>query len=533
MMNYPRHPNQSVGNPYPNLSHPRPYSKPSNSPYSHRATQSHSQSPSYSQYRNSRILPNSANSSKSKWVDHPKHQGKQQQPSRKPLFHSIMSLFLETEPQPYGFNYILYRYVDASTEMRNYTKQNGKHLKSSFCFGSCDKRLLSTSLFHKLISRCFNTNKTSRALYKDDVGNTTTASIIINNNERRSKSIRTKTTSNQRRVTEGSIFCFLSLIFGRRKRKWEEGEEEDYDDDEGEGQEDQGMIEDTGGGDFDSDEEAGWAHHLNGEDIRNGEQNSKNNFSRYDESTILQESEVINLNNHNRLKMKNTFTITIGPHWPGLAFLIGVIITISSCVISSKAFQKLHILFTYIIYMWSTLVLLALLQCALTNPGYITSPSRDTNINLQNVNVNINMAKEIDNTIKNEDEMQEVMTSRNKRSLNVILEKEEEQRQHPVSEKIETLDKNEEVYEEIEHHMNQEMENINENLIFCEFCKEYFPRDFYHCIDCGCCIERLDHHCPWIGRCIGAKNMKYFIRFNILWITEVGFVFMILFQDSS
>ena len=76
-------------------------------------------------------------------------------------------------------------------------------------------------------------------------------------------------------------------------------------------------------------------------------------------------------------------------------------------------------------------------------------------------------------------------------------------------------------------------ENINENLIFCEYCKEYFPRDFYHCIDCGCCIERLDHHCPWIGRCIGAKNMKYFIRFNILWITEVGFVFMILFQDSS
>ena len=73
----------------------------------------------------------------------------------------------------------------------------------------------------------------------------------------------------------------------------------------------------------------------------------------------------------------------------------------------------------------------------------------------------------------------------------------------------------------------------HKNLIYCEFCKDYFPRDFYHCIDCGCCIEKLDHHCPWIGRCIGAKNMKYFIRFNVFWITEIAFVFVILFQDSS
>ena len=38
------------------------------------------------------------------------------------------------------------------------------------------------------------------------------------------------------------------------------------------------------------------------------------------------------------------------------------------------------------------------------------------------------------------------------------------------------------------------------------------PRS-YHCNVCKRCVERYDHHCPWVNSCIGSHNHSYFIIF--------------------
>eukprot|EP01056_Protomagalhaensia_sp_Gyna25_P002760 Protomagalhaensia_sp_Gyna_25__2759@NODE_258_length_4147_cov_14_802337_g199_i0_p2_GENE_NODE_258_length_4147_cov_14_802337_g199_i0NODE_258_length_4147_cov_14_802337_g199_i0_p2_ORF_typecomplete_len346_score29_94DHHC/PF01529_20/98DHHC/PF01529_20/1_1e28DUF4149/PF13664_6/4_1e03DUF4149/PF13664_6/0_14_NODE_258_length_4147_cov_14_802337_g199_i04911528 len=48
----------------------------------------------------------------------------------------------------------------------------------------------------------------------------------------------------------------------------------------------------------------------------------------------------------------------------------------------------------------------------------------------------------------------------------------------------------------------------------CEKCLgRWKPPRAHHCNRCDKCIFRMDHHCLWIGNCIGQANQKYFILF--------------------
>ena len=58
----------------------------------------------------------------------------------------------------------------------------------------------------------------------------------------------------------------------------------------------------------------------------------------------------------------------------------------------------------------------------------------------------------------------------------------------------------------------QNKKRDNENIGYCSICEVYFNPEnkVEHCSMCDVCVEKMDHHCVWIGKCVAKNNRLSF-----------------------
>jgi len=72
---------------------------------------------------------------------------------------------------------------------------------------------------------------------------------------------------------------------------------------------------------------------------------------------------------------------------------------------------------------------------------------------------------------------------------------------------------NQEINGEYPQHIYKSINAITIQCSYCQTCQFYRPPRASHCKICNRCVNHFDHHCNWVGNCIGIRNYRIFFIF--------------------